>query len=59
MGWLNPNCPSCGKPMTAAGWHLKEGLVCERCYKKLRKSKKRARRRRGTPARIRTSDDPV
>jgi len=46
MGWLNPNCPSCGKPMTAAGWYLKDGLKCERCYKKLRKAKKRKNRQK-------------
>jgi tRNA(Ile2) C34 agmatinyltransferase TiaS len=59
MGWLNPDCPRCGLPMTASGWHLKSGLVCERCYKKLRKAKKRARRKRGAPERNRTPDDPV
>lgn len=46
MAWLNDNCPSCGLPMTSAGWFLKDGLKCERCYKKLRKAKKRANRKK-------------
>lgn len=46
--------------MTSMGWYLKDGLKCERCYKKLRKAKKRKNRRKhGAPERIRTPDGPV
>lgn len=46
MGWLEPNCPSCGLPMTAIGHWVKDGLKCDNCYRRLRKAKKRKNRRK-------------